>query len=138
MGRHSFCAPTTGRNSWRPPSCAGCKPRRLGTAFIDPGKPWQNGADESFNGKFRDQHPSLQWLRNRADAKVSIEAWRRRFNEVRPHSSLWYLTPAAFEAKHLADGAGGRSSAKPACADMTKNGAPRVDTASEQLAPLSE
>ena len=80
---------------------------QIETAFIDPGKPWQNGADESFNGKFRDQHLSLQWFRNRADAKVSIEAWRRHFNEVRPHSSLGYLTPAAFKAKHLADGAEG-------------------------------
>jgi hypothetical protein len=35
--------------------------------------------------------------------KVSIEAWRRHYNEVRPHSSLAYLTPAAFKAKHLAD-----------------------------------
>jgi putative transposase len=71
------------------------------TAFIDPGKPWQNGADESFNGKFRDQHLSLQWFRNRVEAKVSIEAWRRHYNDVRPHSSLGYLTPAAFKAKHL-------------------------------------
>ncbi len=39
---------------------------QIETAFIDPGKPWQNGADESFNGKFRDQHLSLQWFRNRA------------------------------------------------------------------------
>jgi putative transposase len=91
------------------------------TAFIDPGKPWQNGADESFNGKFRDQHLSLQWFRNRADAKVSIEQWRRHYNEVRPHSSLGYLTPAAFKAKHLADVDGGRSPAMPARADVTKN-----------------
>lgn len=40
------------------------------TAFIDPGKPWQNGADESFNGTLRAQHLSLQWFRNRADAKA--------------------------------------------------------------------
>ena len=46
---------------------------QIETAFIDPGKPWQNGADESFNGKFRDQHLSLQWFRNRLEAKVSIE-----------------------------------------------------------------
>ncbi|PYN72739.1 MAG: IS3 family transposase [Candidatus Rokuibacteriota bacterium] len=75
------------------------------TAFIDPGKPWQNGADESFNGKFRDQHLSLQWFRNRVEAKVSIEAWRRHYNDVRPHSSLGYLTPAAFKAKHLLNNA---------------------------------
>ena len=89
------------------------------TAFIDPGKPWQNGADESFNGKFRDQHLSLQWFRNRAEAKVSIEEWRRHYNDVRPHSSLAYLTPAAFKAKHLAESIdGGRSPAMPARADQ--------------------
>lgn len=97
---------------------------QIETAFIDPGKPWQNGVDESFNGTFRDQHLSLQWFRNRADAKVSIEEWRRHYNEVRPHSSLEYLTPAAFKQKHLADVDGGRSPAMPARADMTENGEP--------------
>ena len=92
---------------------------QIETAFIDPGKPWQNGADESFNGKFRDQHLSLQWFRNRTDAKVSIEQWRQHYNQVRPHSSLGYLTPAAFKAKHLADVDGGRSPATPARADLT-------------------
>jgi putative transposase len=69
------------------------------TALIDPGKPWQNGATESFNGKFRDECLSLEWFRSRAEAKVVIETWRRHFNEVRPHSSLSYLTPAAFVAQ---------------------------------------
>ena len=103
------------------------KTAQIETAFIDPGKPWQNGADESFNGKFRDQHLSLQWFRNRADAKVSIEEWRRHYNEVRPHSSLVYLTPAAFKTKHLVDDDRGRSPAMPARADMTKNGKPLTD-----------
>jgi putative transposase len=69
------------------------------TALIDPGKPWQNGADESFNGKLRDEYLSLQWFRNRVEAKVGIEPWRRRYNEVRPHSSLGYLTPREFKAR---------------------------------------
>ena len=69
------------------------------TALIDPGKPWQNGAGKSFNGKFRDECLSLEWFRSRAEAKVMIEAWRRHYNEVRPHSSLGYHTPAAFAAK---------------------------------------
>jgi putative transposase len=87
---------------------------QIETAFIDPGKPWQNGADESLNGKFRDQHLSLQWFRNRLDAKVSIEAWRRHYNEVRPHSSLGYLTPLAFKATCTPRLATGRSPAAPA------------------------
>src|SRR6266702_1273759 len=66
---------------------------------IDPGKPWQNGVGESFNGKFRDECLSLEWFLSRAEAKVVIEAWRRHYNEVRPQSSLGYLTPATFAAK---------------------------------------
>jgi putative transposase len=67
--------------------------------LIDPGKPWQNGVCESFNGKFRDACLSLEWFRSRAEAKVVIEVWRRHDNAVRPHSSLDYLTPAAFAAQ---------------------------------------
>jgi putative transposase len=71
----------------------------IGTALIEPGKPWQNGVTESFNGKFRDECLSLEWFRSRAEAKVIIEAWRRHYNEVRPHSSLGYLTPNEFVAQ---------------------------------------
>ena len=71
----------------------------IGCALIDPGKPWQNGVNESFNGKFRDECLSLEWFRSRAEAKVVIEAWRKHYNAVRPHSSLGYLTPMAFAAK---------------------------------------
>jgi len=71
---------------------------QIETALIDPGKPWQNGADESFNGKLRDEYLSLQWFRNRVEARVGIEQWRRHYNEVRPHSSLGYLTPMEFKA----------------------------------------
>jgi putative transposase len=71
----------------------------IGTALIEPGKPWQNGVAESFNGKFRDECLSLEWFRSRAEAKVIIEAWRRHYNQVRPHSSLDYLTPNEFVAR---------------------------------------
>ncbi len=66
------------------------------TAPIDPGKPWQNGANESFNGKFRDECLGMQWFKNRIDAKVVIESWRRMYNGVRPHSSLKNLTPTEY------------------------------------------
>ena len=67
------------------------------TAFIDPGKPWQNGVDESFNGRFRDECLAMEWFRNRAEAAVVIETWRRHYNNVRPHSSLDYRTPNEFK-----------------------------------------
>ena len=69
----------------------------IDTALIDPGKPWQNGSDESFNGKLRDECLSLEWFRNRTEAKVVIEMWRKHFNEDRPHSSLGYRTPKQFK-----------------------------------------
>ena len=69
----------------------------LELALIDPGKPWQNGTNESFNGKFRDECLSMEWFRNRLEAKVVIEDWRTHYNHVRPHSSLDYKTPNEFK-----------------------------------------
>lgn len=68
----------------------------LDMALIEPGKPWQNGTAESFNGKLRDECLSMEWFRSRAEAKVLIEQWRQHYNQVRPHSSLNYQTPDAF------------------------------------------
>jgi len=67
--------------------------------LIDPGKPWQNGIAESFNGKFRDECSGLEWFPNRVEAKAVIETWRRHYNEVRPHSRPGYPAPAAFMAR---------------------------------------
>ena len=69
-------------------------------ALIDPGKPWQNGTDESFNGKFRDECLSVEWFRSRREAVVIIEHWRQHYNLVRPHSSLEYRTPVEFRRHH--------------------------------------
>jgi putative transposase len=71
----------------------------IDTALIDPGKPWQNGADESFNGKFRDECLSAEWFRTREEARAVIEAWRLHFNGDRPHSSLGYLSPLQFKGR---------------------------------------
>ena len=70
------------------------------TAFIDPGKPWQNGRNESFNGRFRTECLSMEWFRTRREAKTVIETWRRHYNEQRPHSRRGGLTPAEFGQRH--------------------------------------
>jgi putative transposase len=70
--------------------------RQVQTLYIQPGSPWQNGYGESFNGRLRDECLNLEWFRTLAEAKVVIEAWRRRYNEERPHSSLGYETPHEF------------------------------------------
>jgi hypothetical protein len=61
---------------------------------------WQNGTDESFNGKFRDECLNMEWFRSRTEARVLIEIWRRHCNDVRPHSSLKYRTPTEFRRHH--------------------------------------
>jgi transposase InsO family protein len=64
------------------------------TAYIEPGSPWENGYCESFNGKLRDELLNGEVFYTLNEAKVVIEAWRRHYNAVRPHSSLGYRPPA--------------------------------------------
>ena len=54
----------------------------IDTAHIDPGKPWQNATNESFNDKFRDECVSLEWFRRREEAKVLIESWQAHYTEA--------------------------------------------------------
>jgi len=67
--------------------------------FIEPGKPWQNGKGESFNGKLRDECLSREWFSSVKEAQLVIENWRKFYNTERPHSSLGYLTPLEFKSK---------------------------------------
>lgn len=73
---------------------------KIETAHIEPGKPWQNGTNESFNGRLRDECLNVEWFRTRREARVLIEAWRQHYNAVRPHMSLNYLTPIEFSRQH--------------------------------------
>jgi putative transposase len=68
--------------------------------LIQPGKPAQNGYIESFNGKFRDECLNEHWFSTLAEAMAIVTAWRRDYNENRPHSSIGYLTPAEYGARH--------------------------------------
>jgi transposase InsO family protein len=64
------------------------------TLFIEPGSPWENGYNESFNGKLRDEVLNREIFYNLKEAQVIIERWRQEYNTFRPHSSLGYLPPA--------------------------------------------
>ena len=64
------------------------------TLFIEPGSPWENGYNESFNGKLRDELLNGEIFYTLAEARILIERWRRHYNTIRPHSSLGYKPPA--------------------------------------------
>ena len=70
--------------------------RNVKLHFIEPGKPVQNAFAESFNGRLRDECLNEHWFMTLEEAKIRIENWRIDYNEVRPHSSLGNLTPAAY------------------------------------------
>lgn len=69
--------------------------------FIEPGSPWENGYCESFNGKMRYQFLDGEIFYSLMEARVVIEAWRRHYNEVRPHSSLGGRPPLAPETREV-------------------------------------
>ena len=64
------------------------------TLFIEPGSPWENGYNESFNGKLRDELLNGEIFFSLKEAKIIIEQWRVHYNTKRPHSSLGYRPPA--------------------------------------------
>ena len=64
------------------------------TLFITPGSPWENGYNESFNGKLRDELLNMEVFYTLAEAEVLVEQWRCHYNTIRPHSSLNYRPPA--------------------------------------------
>lgn len=70
--------------------------KKVKTAFIEPGRPWQNGKGESFNSRFRDECLRMELFGNRREAVVIAESWRKYYNRERPHSSLNYRTPEEF------------------------------------------
>jgi putative transposase len=71
------------------------------TLYIEPGKPWQNGKQERFNGTVRDECLNLHIFSSLAEACVRLSAFRKHYNTERPHSQLEYLTPLAFKAAWL-------------------------------------
>lgn len=72
------------------------------TRFIEPGSPWQNGVNESFNGRFRDECLNRELLGSVLEAQCIARNFRDDYNTSRPHSSIKYCTPAKYRAELLA------------------------------------
>lgn len=83
----------------------------VGWHYIAPGKPQQNGHNESFNGRLRDELLNETLFRCLSHARAVLETWRRDYNEQRPHSKLGWITPRDY-ARALS-GDAGRHAAQP-------------------------
>jgi putative transposase len=70
----------------------------IGTLYIEPGSPWENGYAESFHARLRDELLNVEVFETVAEARTLATQWRLEYNHRRPHSSLGYRTPAAFAA----------------------------------------
>ena len=79
--------------------CKWLNQANVGTLFIAPGSPWENGYVESFNGKLRDELLNGELFLSQAEARWVIDRWRLDYNHHRLHSALDYQTPAPFAAR---------------------------------------
>jgi len=70
--------------------------RSIGARFIEPGSPWQNGHNESFNAMFRDGCLNRWLFESVREARETSEAWLQEYNTERPHGSLGGRSPAGF------------------------------------------
>ncbi len=76
-----------------------CRFAGTGTAYIEPGSPWQNPFVESFGSRIRDELLTGELFESLLEAKVLVEDWRLDYNTNRPHSALGMRTPAHFAAE---------------------------------------
>ena len=72
--------------------------------FSRPGKPTDNAFIESFNGKFRAECLNAHWFMSLDDARRKCEAWRRDYNEERPHSAIGNKVSIALIDRSVAHG----------------------------------
>jgi putative transposase len=78
-----------------------CDERNQKWHYIEPGKPYQNGNMESFNGKLRDECLNENWFSCLEEAERLIEKWRGEYNHSRPHSALGGRTPNEAETSFI-------------------------------------
>lgn len=71
---------------------------RVTLDFSRSGKPTHNAYPDSLNGRLRDNMPehATVLVFGRRQEQDRGEAWRRDFNETRPHTSLRFMTLAEF------------------------------------------
>ena len=80
-----------------------CRFSGAGSSYIEPGAPWENPYVESFGSRLRDELLAVEQFDTLLQAQVIIEDWRIEYNTRRPHSSLGWLTPAAYAGRLTED-----------------------------------
>ena len=73
-----------------------CRFSKTGSAYIEPGSPWQNPYVESFGSRIRDELLAVEQFSCLVEAQVMVADWREDYNERRPHSALAMMAPAKF------------------------------------------
>lgn len=94
---------------------------RLGvkTLYIEPGSPWENGYNESFNGRFRDEFLNREIFYTLEEARILTAQWRYLYNHIRPHTSLGYKPPAPLARMNEGAGRAGLLTVAPAAPSFT-------------------
>ena len=94
----------------------------VGTLYIEPGSPWENGYAESFHGRSPDEFLSLEILKSVRAGRTPTAAWKDEYNTQRHHRSLGYRTSAkaSAPAAHV-DSAGGHLILNPHIAWYTRS-----------------
>ncbi|MFP6868544.1 MAG: transposase, partial [Nitrospinota bacterium] len=59
---------------------------------------------EAFNSRLRQECLNATWFLSLADAREKIEAWRKDYNEQRPHSAPGNMSPNEFASSCRAPG----------------------------------
>ena len=95
------------------------------TLYIEPGRPWQNPYIESFHDKLRDECLNMELFTDGRQAQRVVEHWRKEYNQQRSHSSLRYMTPAAFADQY-------RNSSRPTASLRSGTGETPEREAAEQ------
>jgi putative transposase len=72
------------------------KNKHVATHYIDPGSPWQNAYNESFNSIFRTTCLDRWLFCSMMEARIVINQWLEEYNMVRPHGALDGMNPEQF------------------------------------------
>jgi putative transposase len=108
----------------------------VGTLYIAPGSPWENGYAESFFSRLRDELLDRELFTDLREAKHLAALRQNEYNHRRPHSALGYRTPAAYAQscrRTSADGLGGAAPKPPASKPQPEStGGPAAGTEHDQ------